>query len=140
MKNNNYEIRKDSKKIIIGVHLFPGKDYGIIYLQIKLADIPAVLETLKNIDHDPSEEAVDVYGDGKFVNKLLLKQDDDYLLCIKTNYDYYGYHAPRELRIMAFWEDKNINSHEVTISYWTYEELKNEVSRLIDEIEKGLKE
>ena len=137
MKADHYEIRKDSQKIIIGVHLFPGKDYGIIFLQIKLADLPAVLETLKNIDHDPSEEAVDEEGDGRFVNELLYKEDDDYLLCIETKYDYYGYHAPRELRIMAFWEDKNINSHEVTISYWTYEELKFEINRLIDAIEEA---
>ena len=137
MKADHYEIRKDSQKIIIGVHLFPGKDYGIIFLQIKLADLPAVLETLKNIDHDPSEEAVDEEGDGRFVNELLYKEDDDYLLCIETKYDYYGYHAPRELRIMAFWEDKNINCHEVTISYWTYEELKFEINRLIDAIEEA---
>lgn len=139
MKKNNYVIRKDSQKIIIGVHLFPGEDYGIIFLQIKLADLPAVIETLKNIDHDPSKEGVDEEGDGRFVNELLLKQDDDYLLCIETKYDYYGYNTPLELRIMAFWEDKNINSHEVTISYWTYEELKNEVSILIEAIEEVLK-
>ncbi len=38
---------------------------------------------------------------------------------------------------MALWEDKSINSHVFTISYWTYEELKNEVCRLIDEIEEA---
>ena len=137
MNADHYKINKDFQKIIIRAYAFPEEEYGIDYIQIKLTDLPVVLETLKNIDHDPSEEAVDVYGDGKFVNKLLLKQDDDYLLCIKTNYDYYGYHAPRELRIMAFWEDKNINSHEVTISYWTYEELKNKVNRLTDAIEES---
>ena len=140
MRPDHYKISKDLQKIIIQAYPFPKEDYGAVYIQIKLADVPAVLETLKNIDHDPSKEGVDEEGDGRFVNELLYKEDDDYLLCIETRYDYYGYNTPLELRIMAFWEDKNINSHEITISYWTYEELKNEVSRLIDEIEKALKE
>ena len=38
---------------------------------------------------------------------------------------------------MALWEDKNINSHVLTISYWTYEELKFEINRLIDAIEEA---
>lgn len=140
MGPDHYKISKDLQKIIIQAYPFSKEDYGAVYIQIKLADVPAVLETLKNIDHDPSKEGVDKEGDGRFVNELLYKEYDDYLLCIKTIYDYYGYHAPLELRIMALWEDKNINSHVLTISYWTYEELKNEVSRLIDEIEKALKE
>ncbi len=137
MGPDHYKISKDLQKIIIQAYPFPEEDYGIDYIQIKLADVPAVIETLKNIDHDPSNEGVDEEGDGRFVNELLYKEDDDYLLCIETKYDYYGYNAPRELRIMAFWEDKNINSHEVTISYWTYEELKNEVSILIEAIEEA---
>lgn len=137
---DHYKISKDLQKIIIQAYPFSKEDYGAVYIRIKLADVPAVLETLKNIDHDPSKEGVDKEGDGRFVNELLYKEYDDYLLCIKTIYDYYGYNAPLELRIMALWEDKNINSHVLTISYWTYEELKNEVSRLIDEIEKALKE
>ena len=140
MGPDHYKISKDLQKIIIQAYPFSKEDYGAVYTQIKLADVPAVLETLKNIDHDPSKEGVDEEGDGRFVNELLYKEYDDYLLCIETNYDYYGYNAPLELRIMALWEDKNINSHVLTISYWTYEELKNEVSRLIDEIEKTLKE
>lgn len=137
MKVDHYKINKDFQKIIIQAYPFSKEDYGVVYIQIKLADVPAVLETLKNIDHDPSKEGVDEEGDGRFVNELLYKEDDDYLLCIETKYDYYGYNAPRELRIMAFWEDKNINSHEVTISYWTYEELKFEINRLIDAIEEA---
>ena len=140
MRPDHYKISKDLQKIIIQAYPFSKEDYGAVYIQIKLADVPAVLETLKNIDHDPSKEGVDEEGDGRFVNELLYKENDDYLLCIETKYDYYGYNTPLELRIMALWKDKSVNSHEVTISYWTYEELKNEVSRLIDEIEKGLKE
>ncbi|MCR5288527.1 MAG: hypothetical protein K6E51_00890 [Treponema sp.] len=107
MKVDHYKIIKDSKKISIRAYAFPKEDYGIIYIQIKLADLPAVLETLKNIDHDPSKEGVDEEGDGRFVNELFYKEDDDYLLCIETKYDYYGYHTPLELRIMALWEDKS---------------------------------
>ena len=138
-ENKNYEIRKDSQKIIIGVHLFPGKDYGIEYIQIKLIDIQATLETLKNIDHDPSEEGNGHEGDGRVVNKLFFKQDEDYLLCIRTEYDFYMYNIPRYLRIMAFWKDKSLLSSEFAISYWTYEELKTEVDRLVDAIETALK-
>ena len=75
-ENKNYEIRKDSQKIIIGVHLFPGKDYGIEYIQIKLTDIQAALETLKNIDHDPSEEGNGHEGDGRVVNKLFFNDSN----------------------------------------------------------------
>ena len=137
MNADHYKINKDFQKIIIRAYAFPEEDYGIDYIQIKLADLPAVIETLKNIDHDPSKEGVDEEGDGRFVNELLYKENDDYLLCIETKYDYYGYNTPLELRIMALWKDKSVNSHEVTISYWNYDELKNEVNRLIDAIEES---
>ena len=137
MNADHYKIKKDSQNINIQVYAFPEEEYGIDYIQIKLTDLPAVIETLKNIDNDPSKEGVDEEGNGRFVNELLYKEDDDYLLCIETKYDYYGYNAPRELRIMALWKDKNIKSHEVTISYWNYDELKNEVNRLTDAIEES---
>ena len=139
MKVDHYKIRKDSQKIIIGAHAFPEEDYGVYYIQIKLSDIQVVLETLKNIDHDPSEEGNDEMF-GRVVNKLLLKQDDNYKLFIRTEYNPWGYHDPKNLWIFSYWNDKSIKSNRICLSYWTYEELKTEVDRLVDAIETALKE
>lgn len=135
---DHYKIRKDSQKIIIGAHAFPDKDYGVYYIQIKLSDIQVVLETLKNIDHDPSEEGTDDYQTGGMVNTLVRKRDDDYFYNVDAEYNPWGYHDPRNLRFTAIWKDKSIKSHEFAISYWTYEELKTEVDRLVDAIEEAM--
>ena len=49
MGPDHYKISKDLQKIIIQAYPFSKEDYGAVYTQIKLADVPAVLETLKNI-------------------------------------------------------------------------------------------
>ena len=133
----HYRLSKEKNNLLVIAFFEEDETYDCHRVQIKLADIPVVLETLKNIDHDPSEEGNDEMF-GRVVNKLFLKQDDNYKLFIRTEYDPWGYHDPKNLWIFSYWNDKSIKSNRICISYWTYEELKMEVDRLVDAIEEAM--
>ena len=137
---DHYRLSKEKNNLLVIAFFEEDETYDCHRVQIKLADIPVVLETLKNIDHDPSEEGTDDYQTGGMVNTLVRKRDDDYFYNVDAEYNPWGYHDPRNLRFTAIWKDKSIKSHEFAISYWTYEELKTEVNRLVDAIETALKE
>ena len=136
---NHYKVSKE--KDILLIIAFLGEDETDDYhrVQIKLADLPIVLETLKNIDHDPSEEGEVDELMGRVLNDLISKEDENYMFWIRTEYDPWGYHDPKNLWIFSYWNDKSIKSNRICISYWTYEELKTEVDRLVDAIEEAMK-
>ena len=136
---DHYRLSKEKNNLLVIAFFEEDETYDCHKVQIKLADITVVLETLMNIDHDPSEEGSYDYQTGGMVNTLVCKEDDDYLYAIDAESYPWGYHDPRNLRIMAFWKDKSLKSSSFAISYWTYEELKTEVNRLVDAIETALK-
>ena len=102
---------------------------------IKKVHIQLFINSLKNIDHDPAFDIDDNPDENILQSTLQSIEDDEYSIYIgirKFNYSFEN----NDLELSSFWEDDNVKSASIDISYKNFTDLRNQLDSLIAEIEK----
>lgn len=102
---------------------------------IKKVHMQLFINSLKNIDHDPAFDIDDNPDENILQSTLQTIENNEYSIYIgirKFNYSFEN----NELELSSFWEDDNVNSASIDISYKDYTDLRSQLDSLIAEIEK----
>jgi hypothetical protein len=115
---------------IKGYYLFAGDEYSDQFVMAK-EDIPGLINTIKNIDHDP-EKDYDGVGDTDIT--LFRKKTEKRFISCWFSYQGWSY-QPNTITIGTTWYDGSHQNGSIHIPYKDFNDMQSQLSDLVKVIE-----